>query len=708
MDESDRARSAHSSGGRDQKTDRTADESALLLESITDYAIFMLDVDGHVVSWNSGAERLKGYKADEIIGQHFSRFYLESDNNSGKPARELQIAIREGRFEEEGWRVRRDGSLFWANVIITTMRDDFGRVRGFSKVTHDITERHQAEESLRQAEERYRRIFEGAVVGIFQTTPEGQCLSINPAVAKIFGFESPAELMASGSYITHQGYMDLRERKLCKVRIEKTGILRNIEYQANRKDGSTIWLMENVRIVRDPSGTVLYYEGTLTDITDRKIAEERVHYLAYHDALTGLANRSLFLDRLTKAIARSRRDNDKIAVLFLDLDQFKIINDSFGHSTGDHLLQEAAKRLGDVTREQDTIARLSGDEFIVMLTGIEEPFEVAAVATRFLSIIAPEFNVLDQGFFMTCSIGISIFPEHGLDGETLIKNADAAMYSAKDNGRNNFQFFTKDLNDKATEQLRLGNGLRKAVEKDELFLMYQPQLDLRSGRIVGLEALLRWQHPTFGLVPPDRFIPIAENSGLIVSIGEWVIRTVCRQICIWQGQGLIRIPTAVNVSAAQFRHRGFVELIGEILSETEVAPEYLELELTETLLLSTGHITIALLGELKAMGVSLTIDDFGTGYSSLSYLKLFPIGRLKIDRSFIQHVADDHDDAAIAAAIIGIAKQLNLKVIAEGVEDEAQVSFLRAHSCDEIQGYYFSQPLTVEAVTEKLRDKSIT
>ena len=304
---------------------------------------------------------------------------------------------------------------------------------------------------------------------------------------------------------------------------------------------------------------------------------------------------------------------------------------------------------------------------------------------------------------ISCSLGISIFPEHGADGETLIKNADAAMYSAKENGRNNFRFFTEDMNAQVVERLTLENSLRLALDKKELFLVYQPQMDIATGRITGLEALLRWQHPELGLVPPDKFIRIAENSGLIMPIGEWVLRTACSQARKWQDEGLPAVSVAVNVSAVQFRQEGFCELIRRVLHETGLAPQYLELELTESLLLANADVTFSVIQELKAMGLTLAIDDFGTGYSSFSYLKQFRVSKLKIDRSFIRDVAVNPDDAAITTAIISMAKSLNLKVIAEGVEDEAQMSFLRAHQCDEIQGYYFSKPLAVDKVADKLR-----
>ena len=374
---------------------------------------------------------------------------------------------------------------------------------------------------------------------------------------------------------------------------------------------------------------------------------------------------------------------------------------------GDLLLQDVAERLKSCAREEDTVARLGGDEFLIVLTHVNDIPGTAVSAERFMDAMTSSFLIQGHSLSIGCSLGISIFPEHGADSETLIKHADAAMYSAKDGGRNNFQFFTADMNAQAVERLTLENGLRSALDKKELFLVYQPQMDIATGKISELEALLRWQHPELGLVPPDKFIRIAENSGLIVPIGEWVLRTACSQARKWQDEGLRAVSIAINVSAVQFRQQGFCELIRRVLGETGLAPHYLELELTETLLLGNADVTLSVLQELKAMGLTLAIDDFGTGYSSFSYLKRFPVSKLKIDRSFVRDVAVNPEDAAITAAIISMAKSLNLKVIAEGVEDEAQMSFLRAHQCDEIQGYYFSVPLAVDKVAEKLRGEAV-
>lgn len=555
---------------------------------------------------------------------------------------------------------------------------------------------------LGQAEEKYRAIFEDAVVGIFQMTPDGRPLSVNRALAEMHGYDSPEQFLAEVPNVARQLFVDPSRMDELEQMLANNGVVRGVEVEVYRKDRTKKWVLMNRRAVRDAEGNIALHEGTIEDITDRKAAEERVQYLAYYDALTGLPNRTLLQNRLTKALASARRQNDKIALLFLDLDRFKNINDSLGHSVGDLLLQGIAERLKIWGREQDTVARLGGDEFLILLTSVKNISDVAVAAERMINAMAAEFDIQGHSLSISCSLGISIFPEHGTDGETLIKNADAAMYCAKDY-RNNFRFFTEDMNAQVVERMTFESSLRLALEKKEFFLVYQPQMNIGSGRITGLEALLRWQHPELGLVPPDRFIRIAENCGLIVQIGEWVLRTACSQARKWQDEELRAASIAVNISAVQFRHEGFCELIKRVLEESGLAPKYLTLELTESLLLANGDLTLAVLQELKAMGVTLAIDDFGTGYSSFSYLRQFQVSKLKIDRSFIRDVASNPDDAAITIAIISMAKSLNLKVIAEGVEDEGQMSFLRAHQCDEIQGFYLSEPLRVDQTAAKLR-----
>jgi diguanylate cyclase (GGDEF)-like protein/PAS domain S-box-containing protein len=600
-------------------------------------------------------------------------------------------------------------------------RDEFGLlVSAFNEMLDQIEKRdrelrqyreHLEEQvtartaELSQAEEKYRAIFEDAVVGIFQITPEGRPLSINRALAQMYGYDSPGQFLAGVPNLVDQLFVNRERMKELKRRLDAEGVVRSAELEAYDKDRTKKWVLVNLRAVRGADGNILLYEGTVEDVTDRKVAEERVQFLAYYDALTGLHNRAFLRQVLAKALASTRRQDQKIAVLFLDLDRFKIINDSLGHSFGDLLLQQVAERLKRCVREEDTVARVGGDEFLIVLAALESVTEATIAADRILNGIAAEFLIEDQRLNVTCSIDVSIFPEHGMDGETLIKNADAAMYCAKEKGRNTFQFFTEDMNIQVVERLTLENSLRLALQRKELFLVYQPQMEIASGMIVGVEALLRWQHPERGLVPPDKFIRVAESSGLIMPIGEWVLREACSQVREWQDAGLLVVPVAVNVSAVQFRQGDFLTVIKKILSETGLSPEYLELELTESTLLSNVNVIFPMLEELRTMGLKLAIDDFGTGYSSLSYLRQFPVSKLKIDRSFVQDVVLNSDDAAITAAIISMAKGLNLKVIAEGVETGAQMAFLRVHQCDEIQGYYFSRPLTADKIAEKLAEQ---
>jgi len=663
-------------------------------------AIVLTDLNGTIVWTNPAFSKLSGYAASEVVGKNPR--LLQSGKTSRAFYERLWATITSGEtWHGELVNRRKDGTLYTEEMTITPVSLQGGGINHFIAIKQDITARRQAEEALQQAEEKYRAIFEDAVVGIFQTTADGRPLSINRALAQMHGYDSPEQLLAEVSNVHAQLFVDpLRIQDLQRA-LEVEGIVRGAEVQIYHKDGSKKWVMANLRAVRDAKGTVVLHEGTIEDINDRKMAEERVEFLAYYDALTGLPNRTLLQDRIAQALAAARRGRSGVAVLCLDLDRFKNINDSLGHSTGDLLLREVAQRLNKWAREEDTVARVGGDEFLIALTGIKEAADAGVAAERIVNGMMSEFLIDGRTFRTSCSIGISVFPDHGTDKEVLIKNAETDMYCAKEAGRNTFRFFSADMNVEVVERLTLENSLRVALDRKQLFLMYQPQMEISTGRIVGVEALLRWRHPALGLVPPDKFIRVAENSGLIIPIGEWVLKTACRQARSWQEQGLLQLPVAVNVSAVQFRQQNFSKLVREVLEEAKLAPEYLELELTESLLWSNADVTFLVLKELKAMGLKLAIDDFGTGYSSLSYLKQFPVSKLKIDRSFIRDVAVNQDDAAIAAAIISMAKSLNLKAIAEGVENEDQMFFLRAHQCDEVQGYYFSKPLTVEELTER-------
>lgn len=439
----------------------------------------------------------------------------------------------------------------------------------------------------------------------------------------------------------------------------------------------------------------------------REASQKQAFVLAYYDPLTDLPNRSLVHDRLNSALAAARDTRKKIAVLCLDLDRFKIINDSLGHSVGDSILKEVAQRLKQYVRDEDTVARFGGDEFLIILTNLDDSSDAANTAKRILNAITADFVNCGYLFGITGTIGISMFPENGSDSETLIKNADAAMYCAKEGGRNRLRFFADEMNTAVVERLTLENNLRMALEGQEFSLVYQPQMEVASGSVTGLEALLRWKSRQLGVVPPDKFIRVAENSGLVLPIGQWVLETACRRGRRWLDDGLLHFPIAVNVSAVQFRQEGFCDLIRRVLHETGLPSRFLELELTESVLLSDADIMFQVLMDLNSMGVRLAIDDFGTGFSSLSYLSQLPVKKLKIDRSFIRFVAANSDDAAITTAVIRLARSLNLRSVAEGVESADQLNFLRNEGCDEIQGYYFSKPLSEEAVSKLLASPPI-
>jgi diguanylate cyclase (GGDEF)-like protein/PAS domain S-box-containing protein len=691
---------------RDITLRKRADEQLRLLSAALEAAanaIMITNHEGAIVWVNPAFTTMTGYSKEELLGQN-SRS-LKSGVHSESYYAELWSTISSGRvWQGEMTNKRKDGTFYAEEMTITPVIRDLGDPanRYFVAIKQDITVRKQAEEMVQNNENKYRALFEGSADANWLMDRKG-FLNCNSAALQMFGYANVAE-MKSPADISPPNQPDGRSsRVLAEERIAAAFLhgKERFEWLHQRKDGS-VFPAEVCLTALALSGqpTLL---ATVRDISDRKLAEKQIQFLAYYDALTALPNRTLLQDRLTQALAVARRQGNKVAVLFIDLDRFKDINDSLGHSAGDLLLQKVAERLRTSGREQDTVARLGGDEFLITLTDVKDVPDVAVAVERLMDTLTAEFVIQEHTLNVSCSIGISIFPEHGADCETLIKNADAAMYSAKADGRNNFRFFTDDMNAQAAERLTLESSLRSALAKEEFFLMYQPQMDIATGRITGLEALLRWRHPELGLVPPDKFIRIAENSGLIVPIGEWVLRAACSQARKWQDEGLPALTVAVNVSAIQFRQESFGEDIRKLLHETGLPPQYLELELTESLLLTNADLMLSVIQKLKATGVTLAIDDFGTGYSSFSYLRQFQVSKLKIDRSFIQNVAASPDDAAITAAIISMAKSLHLKVIAEGVENEAQMLFLREHQCDEIQGYYFSKPLAVRDVADRLR-----
>ncbi|MGH8808403.1 MAG: EAL domain-containing protein [Noviherbaspirillum sp.] len=574
-------------------------------------------------------------------------------------------------------------------------------------VARDITARVKAEGVLRESEERFRVAFNQAAVGLAHVAPGGRWLMVNDKLCEIIGYSRKELLNLGFQDITHPEDLiadwALARRMMAGELHEKTR-----EKRYRHKNGYYIWVNVTSSMVFDEEGKPKYYSTVVEDISRRKQIEEELLHLANHDALTSLPNRSLLLDRLSQALAFAGRSGGKVAVMLIDLDRFKNINDSLGHDAGDKIIMEVGRRLSSSVRAGDTIARLGGDEFVVIRPDVVKDDAVTIMAQQILAALSRPMTIQDHEFYPTGSIGISVFPKDGHDSQTLLKNADTAMYRAKDAGRNNFQFYAHEMNSRALDRLRMESGLRRALARDEFVLHYQPQMDIVTGRVIGVEALLRWAPPDQSMVFPGDFIPVAEETGLIVAMGEWVLRTACAQKRAWQESGMFQsVKMAVNLSARQFKQQEIVKVVSRVLEQTGCRPEWLELEITESVIMENPEAAAETLRKLSAMGVHLSIDDFGTGYSSLSYLKRFPIDALKLDKSFVRDITTDADDAAIAKAVIALAHSLKLTVIAEGVETAEQLDFLREQNCDQMQGYYLSRPLAVDQLEKRARDSNL-
>ncbi len=563
----------------------------------------------------------------------------------------------------------------------------------------------RAKQSLRQSEARLARAQKIARLGSWEWDVRGGEIYWSDELYRIFGFApgEPKRISREWIYsLIHPADLPAFKQELLKS--VRTLQPFNVVFHTRSRNGGELVVNIQGEVEQGEDGRAWLISGTVLDITARIKAESEIHHLINYDTLTGLPNRSLLHDRLRQAIAQAAQERHLVWVLCLDLDRFKGVNDTLGHRSGDKLLQEVARRLSACVRESDTLARLGGDEFVVVLNGVVNEKGATIVAKKILALIAEPIPIDDHELYTTASIGIAAYPMDGEDGHTLLKHADLAMYKAKELDRNNFHFFSHDMNIKVMERLMLENSMRKGLEREEFFLVYQPQVDARSGLITGVEALLRWNHPDMGLLTPDRFIYLAEETGFIVPLGEWVLTAACRQNRAWQKQGFAPLRVAVNLSGKQFGQHRLDEMISAILLETGLEARWLELEITESAIMRNADHNISILRRLKEMGISLAIDDFGTGYSSLSYLKHFPITRLKIDKSFVRDITTNPDDAAIAEIIIAMAQTLKLNVIAEGVETRAQMEFLSVHNCLEMQGYLFSRPLPADKLGCLLKD----
>ncbi len=649
---------------------------------------------------SKGCLQLTGYRPEELLGNACLSYESIVHPSDQQHVREnIERALRDNTaFNLEYRLLHADGSVKWVWERGNALPEVDGQPRMIQGFIQDITQRHLHEKALSEAEHRYRSIFENANEGIFQTTADGHYLEVNPALAAIYGYQSPTELIKALDNIAAQLYVDPDRRQEFIDLFERNQTVVNFESQVFRKDRTIIWISENAHVVHDADGKVLYYEGTVEDITARKNYEQRIAHQATHDVLTGLPNRALLAERIELAIVDAARTRACFAVVFIDLDHFKSVNDTMGHAAGDVLIKKVAKRLLGCLRDVDTVARIGGDEFVLLLPNVQHDCgAVSHIMERVLTAVRKPCALGGREFTLGCSVGISLHPADGMDADTLLKHADIAMYQAKEGGRNNYQFFTEEFNRVVMENHELEHRLRHALGSESFEMYYQPIVEAATGVVVKAEALIRWNTPEHGFISPARFIPIAENIGLIEPLGVWVLETVCRQLAAWAAAGLPPLPVSINISPRQFNQPDLARNIDAALKRHGLKPELLEIEITENCLWRDKNRFLQTLADMKGFGLHVAIDDFGSGYSNMDCLKTMYFSSLKIDRSFIATVEQETNHRAIYRALISMAHNLNLVVVAEGVETQQQVDFLCSIGCDLIQGYHFSVPLQAAA-----------
>jgi diguanylate cyclase (GGDEF)-like protein/PAS domain S-box-containing protein len=672
---------------REQHLRRIVDTVPALIRACDIHQMVTLVNEQHERFFDLRDKKAEGPFSKEIFGTSYVEKHKELDYQVAATNRTM-VDVEEVLVDGEG--VER--------VLLTTkapLLSADGMVDQIVTVSLDITERKLGERKLQESEQRFRNLIESSVLGIV-IARNGKPLFANKKYAAIFGYESVAEILALDTLDHLYAPPELeRIRQFRHARMKGERAPTDYEFQGVRKDGTLLWAETRVQEVVWQGETAT--QSTLTDITLRKEYEEQLHRQANFDQVTGLPNRVLALDRLTSAVISAKRHGHKVGVLFIDLDHFKKINDTLGHATGDQLLKAAAERLRNCVRAEDTVARLGGDEFTVILPNLSSAAHAEPVIQKILDTFSLPFPLGREEAFISASIGVTVSPDDGEDPHLLMQNADAAMYRAKERGRNTFNFFTSELNRRAVERMRIESHLLHALDRGEFELHYQPIVDLRLGTVIGAEALLRWTNAILGNVEPERFIPLAEDTGLIVPIGLWVLETACAQLAEWRKNGIPALRVSVNISSRQFRGTNLVEAISNMLRRHNVPSHLLELEITEGLLMDELPQTRANLRDLASLSVRLSLDDFGTGYSSLRYLKQFPVDTLKIDKSFVGEVPQEAGDSTVVEAIIAMAHRLGLQVIGEGIETEEQLNFLQSHGCDFGQGFYFSRPISAAA-----------
>lgn len=652
--------------------------------------VFLTDAQGEIRYVNDRWRLLAGLTADQAAGSGWIQALHPDDREPVLQTWREAIQnsaefVTEHRFRTPSGRVK------WLNTRATPLLDRAGRITGYLGVNADIADLKQTEETLRASEARFRSYFELPLIGIALTGADKRWWEVNDRLCEMLGYRRAQLLSMTWVELTHPDDLGIDVMQFERVigrRIEGY----SVDKRFIRQDGALLYAEVSTRCVRRANGAVDYFVMVAQDITERKEAEERIQHLAHYDVLTGLPNRALLGDRLLQALARAGREYAQVGVILVDIDRFKVINDALGHTMGDRLLQEIAVRLGRCARQCDTISHQGGDEFAILLPDLDNDDEATRIAQRILDTVAEPCRLDEHELSVSCSIGISLYPRDGRSADLLLKNADIALYRAKDMGRNNYQFYLSGATILSRERLNLETSLRHAVDRGQLELYYQPKWNFQVGAVTGAEALIRWNHPKLGLLSPARFIPIAEDSGLVLPMGEWVLRAAIREVSELHHSGFPELRIAVNLSGRQFRQAGLADVVRQALAETSFDPACLELELTESTLMDHTEDNLAMLQSLKATGARIAIDDFGTGYSSLSYLQRFPVDVLKIDRSFVMDLPGAAGSAAIVDAIVTLAHGLGLEVVAEGVETPEQQAFLHAHGCDEGQGYLFGRP----------------
>jgi diguanylate cyclase (GGDEF)-like protein/PAS domain S-box-containing protein len=663
--------------------------------------VVRLDLEGRFLEVNQKLCEITGFRRDQLLGYKALDFTHADDVENDKQGLASLVAGKIGVFNREKRIVRSDGAAVWADLSTSLVRDKSGQPEYFVAMVIDIGERKRVEQALHESEERFRSLTELSSDSIWEQDEHFRYIHRTTnlkhsgvAAESHFGktrWELPIIGVSDEQWAAHRALLEAHRP------------FKDWEYQYRAEDGNIRWYNVSGIPIFDSQGGFTGYRGVGKDITERKRHEEELKQQANHDALTGLANRLLLNDRLEHAIALAERHDKTVAVIFVDLDHFKDINNSLGHAIGDELLKAVATKISACVRDVDTVARTGGDEFVLILAEDQTENDTMIALGRIMASIAGQYLVAGLELHVTCSMGASLYPKDGRDAGTLLMHADTAMYRAKESGRNRYMFYRQEMNTRLRQRLSTENELRHALERGELLLHYQPQINLRSGAISGIEALIRWQHPERGLVPPDDFISIAEDTGLIVPIGEWVLNTACAQASAWQKAGIPAVRMAVNISARQFRHKTFADSIHSALATHGLAAKFLELEITESMAVDDPEETILLLQKLTMTGLSIAMDDFGTGFSSLSYLKRLPVNVLKIDKSFIRGIVTDPSDVAIAKTVIDLCRNLGMQIVAEGVETVEQADLLQAWNCTTAQGYYYSRPVAAAECARLLR-----